>query len=137
MLAPNKNKKNLISAPLISRVELSGFSRRRKVDISYRFTDLIAELGTQQHGRNNVTRFSGNKVVGYCIINICHRDLHIFQIFLVPEALHCLKSHFSRLALSKCYVIYHWHVCDRSQINKIKSKNLFLKKLFLTILYML
>ena len=28
---------------------------------------------------------------------------------------HCLKSHFSRLAVSKCSVIYPWHVCDGSQ----------------------
>ena len=28
---------------------------------------------------------------------------------------HCLKSHFFRLAVSKCSVIYHWYVCDRSQ----------------------
>ena len=28
---------------------------------------------------------------------------------------HCLKSYFFWLAVSKCSVIYHWHVCDRSQ----------------------
>ena len=30
--------------------------------------------------------------------------------------LHCLKSPFSRLAVSKCPVIYHCHVCDLSQM---------------------
>ena len=28
--------------------------------------------------------------------------------------IHCLKSHFSRLAVSKCSLIYPWHVCDLS-----------------------
>ena len=33
-----------------------------------------------------------------------------------PDSVHCIVwSHFSRLAVSKCSVIYPWHVCDLSQ----------------------
>ena len=71
----------------------------------------IKELGTWQHCRDNVTMFSGLKVVGYFIINIFvvatpfrHRDPKIFRIFLVPEAL----VRFSIFALS---LIYNIVVC--------------------------
>ena len=54
----------------------------------------LAELGTRQYCRDNVTMFSGQKVVCYCNITIFvvatssrHRDLNIFRIFLVPRAL--------------------------------------------------
>ena len=68
----------------------------------------ITELGTWQHCRDNVTMFSGLKVVGYFIINIFvvatpfrHRDPKIFRIFLVPEAL----VRFRIFALSLSYNI--------------------------------
>ena len=62
---------------------------------------LVSELGTRQHCRDNVTMFSGLKVVGFTIATIfvvstqstvCrHRDHNIFQIFPVPEALLCCR----------------------------------------------
>ena len=39
-------------------------------------------------------------------------DKNTLKVFCL---VHCLKSHFSRLAVSKCSTIYHCHVCDRSQ----------------------
>ena len=39
----------------------------------------------------------------------------IGQLWNLNQLFSCLKSHFSQLAVSKCSVIYHWHVCDRSQ----------------------
>ena len=49
---------------------------------------LLVELGTRQHCRDNMTMFSGVKVVGYCIITISvvatpfrHRDLNILLNF--------------------------------------------------------
>ena len=35
--------------------------------------------------------------------------------FKNSPVLHSLKSYFFWLAVSKCTVIYHWHVCDTSQ----------------------
>ena len=54
-------------------------------------------MGTRQQCRDNVTMFSGQTIVGYCIITIFdvttpfrHRDLISFRIFFVFEALlHC------------------------------------------------
>ena len=37
----------------------------------------------------------------------------------------CLKRHFSRLAVSKCCVIYHWHFCDRSQRKSVLNHKQF------------
>ena len=54
---------------------------------------LEAELGPRQHGRDNVTRFPGQKIVDFCSITIFavaaafrYPGLKIFHIFLVPEA---------------------------------------------------
>ena len=51
----------------------------------------LAELGTRQHCRDNVTMLSGRKVVGFSIFTIFvvatlarHRDLNIFRIFSCP-----------------------------------------------------
>ena len=53
--------------------------------------DEAAELGTQQNCRDNVTMFSGHKVVCYCNIIVFvvatpsrHRDRYIFRIFSDP-----------------------------------------------------
>ena len=55
----------------------------------------IAELGTRQHCRDNVTMFSSHKSVGYCFITIFvvaklyldTETLIFIEFFLVPEAL--------------------------------------------------
>ena len=36
-------------------------------------SDKKPKLGTRQHCRDNVTMFSGHKVVGYCIMYVCIR----------------------------------------------------------------
>ena len=59
---------------------------------------------------------SGAPAYKICLQNTCIQVL--FGALTYKEwhpKTHCLKSHFSRLAVSKCSVIYHWHVCDRSQ----------------------
>ena len=59
-------------------------------------------MGTRQHWRDNVTMFSGHKVVGYCILTIFvvatpsrHRDLNIFRMF--------------------CFAL--WHFCVVAKLN--------------------
>ena len=55
----------------------------------------IAELGTRQHCRDNVTMFSSHKSVGYCFITIFvvaklyldTETLIFFEFFLVPAIL--------------------------------------------------
>ena len=69
-----------------------------------------AELGTQQHCRDNVTMFSSLKVVGFCFFTIFvvatpsrHRYLNIFRFFFVPEALlRCRVVFVSKLNIVAC-----------------------------------
>ena len=49
----------------------------------------------------------------YSIFNLKNWRKLFLQFF--NFSIHCLKSHFSQLAVSKCSLIYHWHVCDISQ----------------------
>ena len=51
----------------------------------------IPELGTPQQCHDNVTKFSGHKVVGYCMIFVFiaapsfrHQDLKFFRIYSCP-----------------------------------------------------
>ena len=54
---------------------------------------------------------SANPRALVCNIGPSHTDYSTVQ-----RDPHCLKIYFFRLAVSKCSVIYHWHVCDRSQM---------------------
>ena len=42
----------------------------------------------------------------------CNCIMYMYGFCL--HAVHCLKSYFFQLAVSKCSIIYHRHVCDRS-----------------------
>ena len=39
------------------------------------------------------------------------------------QSRHCFKSYFFRLAVSKCFVIHHWHVCDRSHTKCVLNQS--------------
>ena len=86
----------------------------------------VSELGTRQDCRDNMTMFSGHKVVFYCKVAIfvvaipsTHRDLNTFNIFLLPEAL--LRC---RVNLSRSYKNCRLPSCDRVKHVLTKSENL-------------
>ena len=67
----------------------------------------LAELGTRQHCRDNVTMFSGNTIVAYSIMakfvvtnQFRHRGLNIFRIFACHWSSNML-SHFRVVVASK------------------------------------
>ena len=71
----------------------------------------FVELGTRQHYRDNVTMFSGQKVVGYCILiqfivttSFRHRDLNIFYIFFRSKKLNYIVASFVAAKLKICHV---------------------------------
>ena len=76
------------------------------------------ELGTRQHGRVNVTLFSGHKGVGYCNITkvvvvspFRHKDIIIFLIFSCPEIsimfLRCRCSEAKKMSRARfCFIIW-------------------------------
>ena len=47
---------------------------------------------------------------------------------------HCLKSYFFQLVVSKCSIIFHWHVCDKLQRNLWLNMDFFLCDLSKTFL---
>ena len=92
------------------------------------------ELGPRQHCRDNVTMFSGLKVVGFCTFTIFvvatpsrHQDLNIFRIFSCPwgsvtlSRYHIVvvaKLKYCRLPSSDNHYIYTF-VYSKNQIEKL------------------
>ena len=84
---------------------------------------LYEELGTRQHRRKNVTTFSGQKAVGYRTMPIFgvaflfrHRDLNIFLIFSVDEAL--LRYRTVIVAIAACPALI---ICISLQYFDVKT----------------
>ena len=68
-------------------------------------------MGTRQHYRDNVTMFSGHKVVGYCILFLVivttsfrHRDLKHILYFFRSKKLNYIVASFVAAKLKICHV---------------------------------
>ena len=58
---------------------------------------ILIELGTRQHCRDNLTIFSGHKIVGYCImLQLLHLDTETLTFFIF------VSGHRSFITLSRC-----------------------------------